>query len=134
MDVDDLFGAFDGAEKVNDVREAVEPSGKRKAVDEGGGSKRQALAQEERAKRDSDPAASAVVEGSVALKEGEESSTVREDGTLLKSVRIAGQHHVLIFPNNHVQCTPYIVGLSIVWMLTTPTGTLEDLKLYSSRR
>ncbi|CAM9199818.1 unnamed protein product [Ectocarpus sp. 4 AP-2014] len=88
MDVDDLFGAFDGAEKVNDVREAVEPSGKRKAVDEGVVSKRQALAQEERAKRDSDPAASAVVEGSVALKEGEESSTVREDGTLVKSYSV----------------------------------------------
>lgn len=108
MDVDDLFGAFDGAEKVNDVREAVEPSGKRKAVENdvggGGGSKRQALVQEEKAKHDSDPAASTVVEESVALKEGEESSTVREDGTLVKSVRTAAQDHVHTLHFRIVDC------------------------------
>lgn len=99
MDVDDLFGAFDGEEKVNDVHEAeAEPSvapGKRKAVQEehvgdggqSGGSKRQALPADAGAKRGLDPVAGTGVEGGVALKEGEESSTVREDGTLVKSVR-----------------------------------------------
>lgn len=99
MDEDDLFGAFDGEEKVDDVREAeAEPSiaaGKRKAVQEehaaggghSGGSKRQALPADAGDKRGLAVVGGAGVEGSVALKEGEESSTVREDGTLVKSVR-----------------------------------------------
>lgn len=99
MDVDDLFGAFDGDEKVNDVHEPeAEPSfapQKRKAVQgdrvgggsQSDGSKRQALHADEVAKRGLDLVGGTRVEGSVALKEGEESSTVREDGTLVKSVR-----------------------------------------------
>lgn len=100
MDVDDLFGAFDGEEKVNHVHEAVEaePSvaaGKRKAVDdqsaavgdEGGGIKRQTLPADAGNKRGLGPSVVAGVEESVALKEGEESSTMREDGTFVKSVR-----------------------------------------------
>lgn len=96
--MDDLFGAFDGEEKVNHVRKAkAGPSiapGKRKAVQErpggggqSGGSKRQALPADAGAKSGLDPVGGTVLEGGVALTEGEESSTVREDGTLVKSVR-----------------------------------------------
>lgn len=103
MDLDDLFGAFDGAEKINDVNEATDElsagAGKRKVVtDEGHGegpeNKRQASKRNEGTesggvadKLDSSSAATTRVDGRVALKEGEESSTLREDGTFVKSVR-----------------------------------------------
>lgn len=103
MDLDDLFGAFDGAEKINDVNEATDElsagAGKRKVVtDEGHGegpeNKRQASKGNEGTesggvadKLDSSSAATTRVDGRVALKEGEESSTLREDGTFVKSVR-----------------------------------------------
>lgn len=107
MDVDDLFGAFDGKEKVNNVNEAVgaEPSvvaGKRKAVAKesasvgyaGGGTKRQALPADADNKRGLDPSVVAGVKESVSLKEGEESSTMREDGTFVKSVRATNSRGV----------------------------------------
>ena len=103
MDLDDLFGAFDGEEKINDVHEATDElsagAGKRKVVTderhgEGPANKRQASKGSEGTKSggvggnlDSSSAATTVVDGRVALKEGEESSTLREDGTLVKSVR-----------------------------------------------
>lgn len=95
MDVDGLFGAFDGEEKVSDVQ-AAEPcveDGKRKAGSEAGTAagqpvaKRQALPAEAGAKRELDPVTATGGEGGVELKEGEESSTLREDGTFVKSVR-----------------------------------------------
>lgn len=94
MDVDDLFGAFDGEEKVSDVQ-AAEPcaeDGKRKAGTDKGAqgqpvAKRQALPVDAGAKRELDPVKETGEEGGVALKEGEESSTLREDGTFVKSVR-----------------------------------------------
>lgn len=96
MDVDDLFGAFDGEEKVNDVQ-AAEPcgdDGKRKAVSEKGPvgqpvAKRQALPADAGGKRERDPnpVMATGKDGGVELKEGEESSTLREDGTFVKSVR-----------------------------------------------
>lgn len=99
MDVEDLFGAFDGAEKVNNVGEANDKPrvavGKRKAVDEdgsggSGANKRQDLPANESSHSggadDRKGNRAVAVEGTTALKEGEESSTVREDGTLVKSV------------------------------------------------
>lgn len=102
MDLDDLFGAFDGTEKINDVHEAKDElsdsAGKRKAPrEEGHGiaptNKRQALQPNEGTKSgavvdisDSASAAMAGDDGKVLLKEGEESSTLREDGTFVKSV------------------------------------------------
>lgn len=101
MDLDNLFGAFDGAEKANDVHEAtsdptVVAAGKRRVdiggVPGGGASKRQAVQQSDNSKSGVDgvgklvPVANNESEGIIALKEGEESSTVREDGTLVKSV------------------------------------------------
>ncbi len=113
MDVDDLFGAFDGKEKVNNVHEPVEaePSvvaGKRKAVakesasagDGGGGTKRQALPADAGNKPGLDPSVLARVEESVTLKEGEESSTMREDGTFVKSVRATNSRETL-----HIICS-----------------------------
>lgn len=102
MDLD-LFGAFEGAEKANDVREAKDEqlvnvkAGKRKVASEipvGGTSKRQAVPSNEGdvavSGRPSEgaPAVTADIVGPVTLVEGEESSTKREDGTLVKSVRI----------------------------------------------
>lgn len=108
MDLDDLFGAFDGAEKINDVHEATDElsagAGKRKVVTdevqiEGPANKRKASIGNEGTKSsgvagnlDSNSAATAVVGGRVALKEGEESSTLREDGTLVKSVRTTSNY------------------------------------------
>lgn len=104
--LDDLFGAFDGGETANDVHEASdEPSdaaGKRKAVGEdgtagGGATKRQAMLPTESANSGNDndtgksTGANPVEGASTALKEGEESSTIREDGTLVKSVRTTPQ-------------------------------------------
>lgn len=93
MDVDDLFGAFDGEEKVNDVQ-AAEPcgeDGKRKVSEEGSVrqpvAKRQALSADAGAKREVEPVMATGGEAGVELKEGEESSTLREDGTFVKSVR-----------------------------------------------
>lgn len=95
MDVDDLFGAFDGEEKVGNVK-AAEPcgeDGKRKVVSEEGPegqrvAKRQALPADAGAKRELEPPVIATGgKGGVELKEGEESSTLREDGTFVKSVR-----------------------------------------------
>lgn len=94
MDVDDLFGAFDGEEKVSDVQ-AAEPcaeDGKRKAgtdKDSEGQpvAKRQALPVDADAKHELDPVKATDGEGGVELKEGVESSTLREDGTFVKSVR-----------------------------------------------
>eukprot|EP00752_Nemacystus_decipiens_P013490 g11949.t1 len=95
MDVDDLFGAFDGDEKVSDVQ-AAEPcaeDGKRKAVTEKGSAgqpvaKRQALPPHVGAKREVDPVKTTGGEGGIELKEGEESSTLREDGTFVKSYSV----------------------------------------------
>lgn len=97
MDLDDLFGAFDGAEKAKDVQAAKDQVnvavGKRKGVGEGekagaGASKRQALlGKSEVATNGGAQMSTERTEGPVALVEGEESSTVREDGTLVKSVR-----------------------------------------------
>lgn len=100
MDLD-LFGAFDGAEKASNVTEAEgEPipsvkSGKRKVSDQVAtdtASKRQAVSGTEGAAApsksgDRAPASTTESEGPVTLVEGEESSTQREDGTLVKSVR-----------------------------------------------
>lgn len=94
MDVDDLFGAFDGEEKVSDVQ-AAEPcaeDGKRKAgtdKDSEGQpvAKRQSLPVDADAKHELDPVKATDGEGGVELKEGVESSTLREDGTFVKSVR-----------------------------------------------
>lgn len=89
MDIDDLFGAFEGEQRVNDVGEA-EPTVaavKRKALGEedgksGGGSssKRQAVLEVDAGRAEEGGGASK------RLIEGSESSTVREDGTLVKSV------------------------------------------------
>lgn len=89
MDIDDLFGAFEGEERVNDVHEA-EPTVtavKRKTSGEGDGksgggssSKRQAVLEVKEGRVEEEGAASK------RLVEGSESSTVREDGTLVKSV------------------------------------------------
>lgn len=103
MDLDDLFGAFEGEEKANDVHEAKHQPGvgvgKRKAplaaVVEGeggaggGANKRSAFTTNENSKTsivNEGGADLMVIEGKNVLKEGEESSTVREDGTLVKSV------------------------------------------------
>lgn len=102
MDLDDLFGAFDGAEKINDVNEATDElsarAGKRKVVtEEGHGegprNKRQASKGNDGTESggvadnlDSSSALTTGIDGKVALKEGEESSTLREDGTFVKSV------------------------------------------------
>lgn len=101
MDLDDLFGAFDGAEKEKDVNEVtsdptVVAAGKRRGdiggVPGGGVSKRQAVQQSDNSKSGIDSVEKPVLVAEnesdkiIALKEGEESSTVREDGTLVKSV------------------------------------------------
>ncbi|CAM9166887.1 unnamed protein product [Scytosiphon promiscuus] len=91
MDIDDLFGAFEGEERVNDVHEA-EPAGtavKRKILGEddaersgGSSSKRQAVVEVETGRTEEEGGASK------RLVEGSESSTVREDGTLVKSYSV----------------------------------------------
>lgn len=100
MDLD-LFGAFDGAEKASDVTEAKAESipnvkaGKRKVSNHIAAdttSKRQAVSGTEGAvavskSGDRAPASTTETESPVTLVEGEESSTQREDGTLVKSVR-----------------------------------------------
>lgn len=96
MDPDDLFSAFDGGEKAYDVKEAEErvvEVEKRKQVDEdedAGRSKRQALpgkgglpSDETSAVPGAGPSWS---HGPTGVVEGEESSTVRADGTLVKKV------------------------------------------------
>ena len=95
MDVDDLFGAFDGEEKVSNVQ-AADPcaeDGKRKAGSDAGTAvgqpvaKRQTLPADTGDKREPDPVTAKGKERGVVLKESEESSTLREDGTFVKSVR-----------------------------------------------
>lgn len=103
MDVGDLFGAFEGAETVHHVHDARGDSdvavGKRKVVDVGAGGgkpqKRQAGSSNDSGPTSPDnkiadrrSVADAGVGEAFALKKGEESSTVRDDGTLVKSVRL----------------------------------------------
>lgn len=107
MDLD-LFGAFEGEEKASDVREAKDgkvvnvKAGKRKVAIEipvDGNNKRQALPSMEGggavSGRHSEraPIETADSDRPVTLVEGEESSTKREDGTLVKSVRIPRGFH-----------------------------------------
>lgn len=119
MDLDDLFGAFDGAEKAKDVHEANDSTavaaGKRRVetsgVPEGGASKRQAVQQSDNAEPGVDvaeivaPVVDNEVEGTVALKEGEESSTIREDGTLVKSVSSTNCRQFILTPSPHTKPT-----------------------------
>ena len=121
MDIDDLFGAFNGEEKAREIDQARDEQGqaggKRKTAGEckkGGtveaGNKRQqtlpttgnvtptSKEQTEHVRRNGDVSRNgggkAKVEGRTALIEGQESSIVREDGTLLKSVRGSQILHV----------------------------------------
>lgn len=102
MDLD-LFGAFEGEEKASDVREAKDgkvvnvKAGKRKVAIEipvDGNNKRQALPSMEGggavSGRHSEraPIETADSDRPVTLVEGEESSTKREDGTLVKSYSV----------------------------------------------
>lgn len=119
MDLDDLFGAFDGGEKAKDVHEAtsdptVVAAGKRRVdiggVPGGGANKRQAVQQTDNSKSCVDgveklvPVADNEGEGIIALKEGEESSTVREDGTLVKSVSSTNCGQFNLVPVASIQC------------------------------
>ncbi|CAM9227349.1 unnamed protein product [Ascophyllum nodosum] len=115
MDIDDLFGAFNGEEKAREIDQARDEQGqaggKRKTAGEckkGGtveaGNKRQqtlpttgnvtptSKEQTEHVRRNGDVSRNgggkAKVEGRTALIEGQESSIVREDGTLLKSYSV----------------------------------------------
>lgn len=99
MDLD-LFAAFDGVDKANDVEEAKDEqfsstrAGKRKMSTGGAGTTtkrqgrvgKQAAVANNRSSGDRSLAVTSESEGPVALAEGEESSTMREDGTLVKSV------------------------------------------------
>lgn len=122
MDIDDLFGSFNSEEKGGKVDSARvdqrQHAGKRKTPGEdsrdgtvGVGNKRRQTAP---TTEGDIPASGAntehVVGGRVgvakreeisSLKEGRESSTVREDGTLVKSVRLYKACRLLTIPDNH---------------------------------
>lgn len=99
MDLDDLFDAFDGADKVKNVEEpkdsAVEHE-KRKHAGEGnddGRAKRQAVSGSRGTSGDGQSGLASTNRtsenrGPVSLVEEEGLSTVREDGTLVKKVRV----------------------------------------------
>lgn len=122
MDIDDLFGSFNGEEKggkVDPARvEQRQNTGKRKTSGEdsrdgtvGVGDKRQQTAPTtEGAIPPSGANTERVFGGRVGgskgeeislLKEGRESSTMREDGTLVKSVRPFKTCRFLTIPSYH---------------------------------